>query len=177
MIMSEIPAVAIAADVRYAVGHCELGALLVAWSETGISAIQLGDSPEELSFAFQREVPEAALIRDDIEVTRLITLVARFIENPRLGLALPLDIQGTAFERQVWSALREIPAGETASYSAVARRIGAPDAVRAVARACARNRIAVAIPCHRVIGADGSLTGYRWGIDRKRALLARESAA
>jgi AraC family transcriptional regulator of adaptative response/methylated-DNA-[protein]-cysteine methyltransferase len=110
-------------------------------------------------------------------VTRLLTLVARFVENPAFGLDLPLDLKGTAFELQVWAALREIPAGETASYGEVARRIGSPSAVRAVARACASNKIAVAIPCHRVIGADGSLTGYRWGVERKQALLARESVA
>lgn len=177
MVSSTMIHTAAATDVRYAVGSCDFGALLVAWSELGISAIQLGDDGNELSFAFQRGFPEAALIDGDREVTRLLTLVARFVENPSLGLDLPLDIKGTAFEQRVWAALREIPPGETESYSEVARRIGSPNAVRAVARACGANRIAVAIPCHRVIGADGSLTGYRWGIERKKALLARESAS
>lgn len=177
MVSSTMVPTATAADVRYAVGSCDLGALLVAWSKLGISAIQLGDDGNELSFAFQRSFPEADLIEGDVEVTRLLTLVARFVENPALGLELPLDPNGTPFELRVWAALREIPAGETVSYGEIARRIGSPNAVRAVARACAANRLAVAIPCHRVIGANGSLTGYRWGIERKRALLARESVA
>lgn len=177
MVSNTLRPMSVGTDLRYAVGSCALGALLVAWSEPGISAIQLGDSPEELSFGFQRLFPDASLIEGDAEVARLLTLVARFIENPALGLELPLDMRGTPFEQRVWRALQEIPSGHTASYSEVARRIGAPQSVRAVARACASNRIAVAIPCHRVIGADGSLTGYRWGLERKRALLQREGAA
>lgn len=177
MISSMMAPTSTATDVRFAVGRCELGALLVAWSELGISAIHLGDSGEELSFAFQRRYPEAGLISDGPEVKSLLSKVAELVENPAARSELSLDIQGTVFERRVWSALREIPAGQTATYGEVARRIGAPSAVRAVARACGANRLAVAIPCHRVIGADGSLTGYRWGIERKRALLEREGAA
>lgn len=177
MISSTMVPTSAATDVRFAVGSCDFGALLVAWSELGISAIQLGDDGNELSFAFERSFPGATLIDGDPEVTRLLTLVARFVENPTLELALPLDLRGTEFEMRVWAALREIPAGQTASYSEIARRIGSPNAGRAVARACASNQLAVAIPCHRVIGADGSLTGYRWGVERKRALLARESVA
>jgi AraC family transcriptional regulator of adaptative response/methylated-DNA-[protein]-cysteine methyltransferase len=177
MVSSLIKPTSTVADVRFAVGASDLGALLVAWSELGISAIQLGDNGEELAFAFERRFPGAALIQDEGEVATLLTRVASFIADPTVPLDLPLDVRGTPFELRVWAALREIPAGETASYSEVARRIGAPDAVRAVARACASNRIAVAIPCHRVIAADGNLSGYRWGVERKKALLARESAA
>ena len=175
MVSSTTTAAAVATDLRFALGRCEFGAILVAWSEQGISAIDLGDSPEELAVEFQRRFPDAALIEGELEVGSMVSKVARFVENPASGLDLPLEIRGTTFEQRVWAALREIPAGQTASYGEVARRIGAPAAARAVARACAANTLAVAIPCHRVVGHDGGLTGYRWGIERKRALLARES--
>lgn len=164
----------VATDLRFAIGECALGALLVAWSERGISAIELADDRDRLVADFLSRSPEAAPVLSGGEVTHLLRAVSRFIENPAGGLDHPLDIQGSAFEQRVWAALRAIPAGRTASYSEIARRIGAPKAVRAVARACASNRIAVAIPCHRVVGQQGALTGYRWGIERKAALLERE---
>jgi len=175
MVSSTITPAATATDLRFAVGVCDLGPILVAWSERGIAAIDLGDSPEALASAFLGRFPEAALIEGELEMESLLSKVARFVEHPAAGLDLPLEIRGTAFEQRVWAALRQIPAGQTASYGEIARRIGAPTAARAVARACAANRLAVAIPCHRVIGQDGALTGYRWGINRKRALLAREA--
>ena len=175
MVSSTITPAATATDLRFAVGGCDLGCILVAWSERGISTIDLGDSTEVLTAEFQRRFPEAAQVETEPETASLLSRVARFVEYPAGGLDLPLEIRGTAFEQRVWAALGQIPAGQTASYGEVARRIGAPNAVRAVARACAANRLAVAIPCHRVIGQDGALTGYRWGIDRKRALLAREA--
>lgn len=174
MVMGMTIPTAAATDLRFAVGACDLGYILVAWSERGISAIDLGDNPAGLAAEFQRRFPEAALIEGEREAESLLSRVARFVEHPAGGLDLPLEIRGTAFEQRVWAALRQIPAGQTASYGEIARRIGAPSAARAVARACAANRLAVAIPCHRVIGQDGALIGYRWGIERKRALLARE---
>lgn len=177
MVSSTITSTATATDLRFAIGECDLGCILVAWGERGISAIDLGDNPEELAVAFQRRFPEAVMIEGEPEIESLLSRVARFVENPTGTLDLPLEISGTAFEQRVWAALRTIPPGETASYGEIARRIGAPTAARAVARACAANRLAVAIPCHRVVGHDGALTGYRWGIERKRALLAREAGA
>ena len=177
MVSSVTVPVATAADVRFAVGECDFGAILVAWSERGISAIDLGDDAGELALAFRHRVPEARMIGGEPEVEMLVARVARFVEDPARGLDIPLDVTGTAFEQKVWAALRQIPVGETASYREVARRIGSPTAVRAVARACAANRLAVAIPCHRVVASDGALTGYRWGIERKQLLLAREAGA
>jgi AraC family transcriptional regulator, regulatory protein of adaptative response / methylated-DNA-[protein]-cysteine methyltransferase len=175
MLATTLPAPSvIATDLRFALGHCALGALLVAWSERGITAIELGDEVETLAARFIGRTPEASLIHGGAEVEQLLDTIGRFVEDPALGLDLPLDVQGTAFEQRVWQALRGIPAGTTASYGEIARRIGAPTAARAVARACAANRLAVAIPCHRVVGQDGSLTGYRWGIARKAQLLTRE---
>jgi AraC family transcriptional regulator of adaptative response/methylated-DNA-[protein]-cysteine methyltransferase len=164
----------IAADLRFAIGSSTLGSLLVAWSERGITSIEFGDNPDSLAARFLEQEPAAALITGGTEVDQLLEAVARFVEDPSRGLDLPLDIRGTMFEKRVWAELRAIPAGSTACYSEVARRIGAPGSARAVARACAANRLAVAIPCHRVVGQDGSLTGYRWGIERKAALLNRE---
>jgi AraC family transcriptional regulator of adaptative response/methylated-DNA-[protein]-cysteine methyltransferase len=165
------------AEIRFAIGECSLGAILVAQSERGVCAIQLGDDPDALARNLQDQFPQAKLIGDDPQFAELVARVVGFVERPALGLDLPLDLRGTAFQQRVWQALREIPAGKTASYSDVANRIGAPKSVRAVARACATNSIAVAIPCHRVIRNDGALSGYRWGVERKRALLIRESAA
>lgn len=165
------------AEIRFAIGECSLGAILVAQSERGVCAIQLGDDPDALARNLQDQFPQAKLIGDDPQFAELVARVVGFVERPALGLDLPLDLRGTAFQRRVWQALREIPAGETASYSDVANRIGAPKSVRAVARACATNNIAVAVPCHRVVRNDGALSGYRWGVERKRALLIRESAA
>ncbi len=160
--------------IRFAVGECSLGAVLVAQSARGICAILLGDDPDRLVRDLQDQFPRAELLGGDKKFERLVAQVIGFIEAPALGLKLPLDVRGTAFQERVWRALGEIPAGATVSYTELAERIGAPSAVRAVAQACARNRLAVAIPCHRVVRNDGALSGYRWGVERKRALLARE---
>jgi AraC family transcriptional regulator of adaptative response/methylated-DNA-[protein]-cysteine methyltransferase len=163
------------AVMKFAIGACSLGAILVAASDKGVAAILLGDDPEALLRDVQDRFPRARLIGGDRAFERLVAKVVGFVEAPRTGLDLPLDVQGTAFQHRVWKALRDIPAGKTATYAEIARRIGAPQAVRAVAGACAANRIAVAIPCHRVVRTDGSLSGYRWGVTRKRALLDREA--
>jgi len=162
-------------EIRFAVGECSLGALLVASSKKGIAAILLGGDPDRLVHELQDRFPRANLIGADGEYEALVARVVGFIEAPEQGLDLPLDIRGTAFQRRVWRALKDIPAGRTISYAELARRIGSPKAVRAVAGACAANNIAVAIPCHRVVRHDGSLSGYAWGVDRKRALIAKEA--
>ncbi len=163
--------------IRFAVGECSLGSILVASSEQGVCAILLGDDPDALAKDLQDRFPKARLIGGDRDYERVIAQVVGFVEAPRLGLSLPLDVRGTAFQQRVWQALCDIPAGQTMSYTEVAQRIGSPKAVRAVAGACAANAIAVAIPCHRVLRTDGSLSGYRWGVERKRRLLEKESAA
>jgi len=162
-------------DIRFAVGQCSLGAILAAASERGVCAIFMGDDPEALVHDLQDRFPRASLLGGDAEFEQVVARVVGLVEAPALGLDLPLDIRGTAFQQRVWQALREIPAGRTASYSELAERIGAPQAVRAVAGACAANALAVAIPCHRVMRRDGTLSGYRWGVERKRALLEREA--
>lgn len=161
-------------DIRFAIGECSLGSILIAKSDLGVCAISLGDDPEVLIRDLQDTFPRANLIGGDEHFEQLVAQVVSFIEDPAIGLHLPFDIRGTAFQQRVWQALRQIPAGETASYSEIARRIGAPKAVRAVAQACGANKLAVAIPCHRVVKNDGSLSGYRWGVERKRALLQKE---
>ena len=163
------------ARIRFAIGACSLGAILVAQSERGICAILLGDDPEQLVRDLQDKFAQAELVGGDAQFERVVAQVVGFVEAPQQGLELPLDIRGTAFQQRVWQALRKIPAGSTASYSEIARRVGAPHAVRAVAGACAANSLAVAVPCHRVIRRDGALSGYRWGVARKQELLARES--
>lgn len=163
--------------IRFAVGQCSLGAILAAQSQRGICAILLGDDPDALARELQDQFPKAEIIGCDGEFEQLIARVVGFIETPSVGLHLPLDVQGTAFQERVWRALREIPPGATASYAEIALRIGSPSAVRAVAQACATNHIAVAIPCHRVVRRDGDLAGYRWGVERKRELLRREAPA
>lgn len=165
------------AVIRFAIGQCSLGAILVAATEAGVCAILLGDDPQELIQDLQDRFDRAELVGGDAEFEALVARVVGFVEQPRLGLDLPLDVRGTAFQQRVWQALRDIPAGETASYADVALAIGNPAAVRAVAQACAANALAVAIPCHRVVRTDGALSGYRWGVERKRALLDREAAA
>jgi len=164
------------AVIRFAVGQCSLGAILVAQSQRGICAILLGDDPDALVRDLQDMFRKADFIGGDENFELLIAQVVGFIEAPAVGLNLPLDVRGTAFQERVWQALREIPAGETASYTQIAERIGSPKSVRAVALACSANKIAVAIPCHRVVRQSGELSGYRWGVDRKRALLDREGA-
>lgn len=148
---------------------------LVAATKAGVCAILLGDDPEALVRDLQDRFANARLIGADRGFEAMVAKVVGMVEAPGTSPDLPLDIRGTAFQRRVWEALRAIPAGETWSYSQVAASLGVPAAVRAVARACAANPLAVAIPCHRVVRLDGGLSGYRWGIERKRALLAREA--
>ena len=162
-------------EIRFAIGECSLGSILVAASERGVCAILIGDDPDALARDLQDRFPRAHLIGGDSKFERLVAQVVGFVEAPALGLDLPLDVRGTAFQQRVWQALREIPAGKTVSYTQVANRIGAPKAVRAVGAAIGANPLAVAIPCHRVIRNDGSLCGYRWGVERKRALIEREA--
>jgi AraC family transcriptional regulator of adaptative response/methylated-DNA-[protein]-cysteine methyltransferase len=150
---------------------------LVAASRKGVCAILLGGDPSRLVRDLQDQFPNANLIGNKKRYSELVAKVVGLVEQPRLGLDLPLDIRGTAFQQRVWKALQEIPVGETASYTAIAKKIGRPKSVRAVAQACAANSLAVAIPCHRVVRADGSLSGYRWGVERKRTLLDREARA
>lgn len=161
-------------EIRFAVGECELGSILVASSARGVCAILLGDDPDALLQDLHDRFPRAMLLGADRTFERVVAKVVGLVEAPRLGLDLPLDVRGTVFQQRVWEALRAIPSGKTTSYSELAERIGAPKAARAVAAACAANPIAVAIPCHRVVRQDGALSGYRWGIERKRELLARE---
>ena len=162
------------AEMTFAVGACSLGSILVAASAKGIAAILLGDDPEALVHDLEDRFPQARLIGGDPAFEDMVAKAVGLVEAPDAGFDLPLDIRGTAFQQRVWQALREIPAGTTATYSEIATHIGMPKAVRAVAGACAANKIAVAIPCHRVVRNDGSLSGYRWGIARKRALIDRE---
>ncbi|AQQ05372.1 bifunctional transcriptional regulator/O6-methylguanine-DNA methyltransferase [Roseibium algicola] len=164
-------------EILFAVGQCSLGAILVARSKKGICAITLGDDALALVHDLQDRFPKAELVGGDEEFERQVAQVVGFVETPGLGLNLPLDIQGTVFQQRVWNILREIPAGETRTYAEVAKMIGDPKSARAVAQACASNRIAVAIPCHRVVRSNGELSGYRWGVERKRALLTLEAKA
>jgi len=164
-------------EIRFAIGESSLGAILVASSEKGVASILIGDDPNTLAEDLQDRFPNARLVGGDAEYEKLVAQVVGFVEAPNLGLDLPLDVRGTAFQQRVWQALREIPAGRTASYTEIAAKIGLPKSVRAVAGACAANNIAVAIPCHRVVRNDGALSGYAWGVDRKRALIAREAVA
>lgn len=164
------------AEITFAVGECSLGSILVARSGKGICAIFLGDDPDALVRDLQDRFPRARLIGGDKDFEELVAKVVGFVEAPGIGLDLPIDLRGTAFQERVWQALRAIPAGETVSYAALAERLGMPKAVRAVAGACAANRIAVAIPCHRVVRTDGGLSGYRWGVERKQALLTKEKS-
>jgi AraC family transcriptional regulator, regulatory protein of adaptative response / methylated-DNA-[protein]-cysteine methyltransferase len=162
-------------EIRFAVGESSLGAILVASSAKGVVAILLGDDPELLVRDLQDRFPRAKLIGADRDYESLVAQVVGLIEAPGIGFGLPLDIRGTAFQQRVWRALQEIPPGQTVSYAEIARRIGTPKAVRAVAGACAANNLAVAIPCHRVVRNDGTLSGYAWGVDKKRTLLDREA--
>lgn len=163
------------AVIRFAIAACSLGALLVASTDKGVCAILLGDDAEMLLRDLQDRFPQADLRGAEPDYEQTVAKVIGLVETPALGLDLPLDVRGTAFQQRVWQALHDIPAGKTASYTEIAQRIGAPKAVRAVAGACAANALAVAIPCHRVVRNDGALSGYRWGIERKRALLDKEA--
>jgi AraC family transcriptional regulator, regulatory protein of adaptative response / methylated-DNA-[protein]-cysteine methyltransferase len=163
-------------EIKFAVGQTSLGAILVASSTKGVASILLGDDPDELVRSLQDRFPNAHLIGANRDYEALVARVVGFVEAPDIGLDLPLDVRGTAFQHRVWRALQEIPIGETVSYTAIARRIGSPKAARAVADACAANTVAIAIPCHRVLRHDGSLSGYAWGVERRRLLLEREAA-
>ena len=163
------------ARIEFAIGESSLGAILVARSQRGVCAISLGDDADLLLRELQDRFPRAELVGGDTGFERLVAQVVGMIEQPNLGIDLPLDVRGTAFQQRVWQALGEIPPGQTASYAQIAQRIGSPTSVRAVAQACASNTLAVAIPCHRVVRSDGALSGYRWGVERKRELLLREN--
>jgi AraC family transcriptional regulator of adaptative response/methylated-DNA-[protein]-cysteine methyltransferase len=162
-------------EIRFAVGQCALGAILVAHSGRGVCAILIGDEPQSLVDDLQDRFRQASLIGGDADFEQWVARVVAMVERPGQGLALPLDVRGTAFQQSVWQALREIAPGQTVTYAELARRIGAPGAVRAVGSACGANPVAIAIPCHRVVRSDGGLSGYRWGIERKRALIALEA--
>ncbi|QGY01904.1 bifunctional DNA-binding transcriptional regulator/O6-methylguanine-DNA methyltransferase Ada [Methylobacterium mesophilicum SR1.6/6] len=164
-------------EIRFAIGESTLGPILVASSAKGVAAILIGDDPDALARDLQDRFPKARLIGADAEYEAVVAEVVGFVEAPQVGLDLPLDVRGTAFQQRVWQALRDIPFGRTASYTEVAERIGLPSATRAVAGACAANKLAVAIPCHRVVRNDGALSGYAWGVERKRAILDREQVA
>jgi AraC family transcriptional regulator, regulatory protein of adaptative response / methylated-DNA-[protein]-cysteine methyltransferase len=164
-------------QIRFAIGECSLGSILVAATDKGVCAILMGNDPDSLVRQLQDRFAKAELIGGDAKFETLVAKVVGFVEQPRLGLDLPLDVRGTAFQQRVWKALRQIGVGKTASYGEIAARIGNPKSIRAVAQACAANVLAVAIPCHRVIRTDGQLSGYRWGVQRKRALLEREKRA
>jgi AraC family transcriptional regulator of adaptative response/methylated-DNA-[protein]-cysteine methyltransferase len=165
------------ADIRFALATCSLGSVLVAQSDRGICAILLGDEVEAMTRDLEFRFPDATLIHADSELGPVVAEVTALVEAPKVGLALPLDVRGSSFQQRVWQALREIPAGKTASYSEIAQRIGAPGSAKEVGEACAANALAVAIPCHRVVKKNGGLAGYRWGVRRKRALLEREARA
>jgi AraC family transcriptional regulator of adaptative response/methylated-DNA-[protein]-cysteine methyltransferase len=164
-------------EIRFAIGSCSLGGILIAASRKGVCAILFGDDPDALARELQRRFPGAESIGADPEFERLAARAIGCVESPSDDISLPLDIRGTAFQRRVWAALRGIAPGTTATYAEIAIRVGNPRAARAVAGACAANHIAVAIPCHRVVRTGGALSGYRWGVDRKRALLDKEAEA
>lgn len=161
-------------NILFAVGECSLGAILVACTRKGVCAILLGDRADELVIDIQKYFPNATLTAGDSDYEKLVAYVIGFIDQPAQSLNLPLDIQGTAFQERVWSALRKIPPGATASYKQIAEQLGMAKAHRAVANACGSNKLAVAIPCHRIVRSDGSASGYRWGIERKQKLLTLE---
>lgn len=162
-------------EVQFAVGKCSLGSVLVATRGSGICAILLGDGVRALKQELQTRFPQARLVSNTADAAALAAMVVQNLESPARAIDLPLDVNGTPFQRRVWQALRKIPAGRTASYADIARRVGSPKSVRAVAQACAANALAIAIPCHRVVRSDGSLSGYRWGVERKRRLLDLEA--
>ena len=163
------------ATIRFAIGQCSLGAILVAATSIGICAILMGDDAGQLARDLQDRFPAAELVGADGRFEETVAKVVGLVEAPGIGLDLPLDVRGTVFQRRVWQALRQVPVGATVSYAQLAARIGMPSGARAVAGACAANPVAVAIPCHRVVRSDGALSGYRWGVERKKALLEREN--
>jgi len=161
--------------VRVAVGRCSLGLALVAWTDRGVCAVLLGDDQAALTLDLEARLPGASLVAAEASADDPLSRVIALIESPRVAQPIAIDPGGTGFQRSVWAALGEIPAGSTASYTDIARRLGRPSAVRAVAGACAANPLAVLVPCHRAVRSDGGLAGYRWGVERKRALLSREA--
>jgi AraC family transcriptional regulator of adaptative response/methylated-DNA-[protein]-cysteine methyltransferase len=163
-------------EIRFAVGQSSLGAILVAASAKGVCGILMGDDPSALVDEIQDRFANAQLVGADAAFEAMVAHVVGAVESPNVGIHLPLDVRGTAFQRRVWKALSKIPSGSTVSYAKVAKQIGAPKSVRAVAQACGANPLAIAIPCHRVVRNNGALSGYRWGVERKRALLRREGA-
>ncbi|MGF2734556.1 methylated-DNA--[protein]-cysteine S-methyltransferase [Marinobacter sp. DUT-1] len=162
--------------IRYAIERCSLGWVLAGADDKGLCTIELGDDPDSLRSALQSRFPDATLQQVTDNLGGLLPKLIRFIDAPQSRLDLPLSIEGTDFQQRVWEALRSIPAGQTVSYAELAAKVGSPKAVRAVAGACAANRLAVVIPCHRVVRSDGNLSGYRWGVERKQTLLAREAS-
>lgn len=162
-------------EIQFAIGRCSLGSVLVGQTKRGVCVIAMDDDVAELERELARRFPKAQLVRGDAKFERTVNAVVRAIEAPATEWKLPLDVQGTVFQQRVWQALRQIPPGTTKTYTEIAQMLGMPQAVRAVAQACGANPVAVAVPCHRVIRGDGSLAGYRWGIERKRKLLDRES--
>jgi AraC family transcriptional regulator, regulatory protein of adaptative response / methylated-DNA-[protein]-cysteine methyltransferase len=163
------------AQIRFASGACSLGCVMVAASIKGVCAILLGSDPHALAGDLRARFPKAKFKAGDVDFGKIVAKVVAFVDTPGRRLDFPLDIQGTAFQHRVWAALCEIPLGSTASYTEIAGKIGQPNSARAVAKACGANPLAVAVPCHRVVRGDGALSGYRWGIERKRALLEREA--
>jgi AraC family transcriptional regulator, regulatory protein of adaptative response / methylated-DNA-[protein]-cysteine methyltransferase len=164
-------------EIRTALADCPFGRLLIGATERGVCFLGFAEPEDALMAALRRRFPRASIRPDDAGLAATVVAVLRFLAEPAAALDLPLDLRGTAFQKRVWDALTRIPLGETRSYAEIAAIIGAPRAVRAVASSCATNPVALAVPCHRVIGSDGGLTGYRWGVQRKRALLAREAEA
>jgi AraC family transcriptional regulator of adaptative response/methylated-DNA-[protein]-cysteine methyltransferase len=161
--------------IHFDIGSSALGRVLVATNDKGLCAILLGDSSQAVARELRERFPDARLVADTPRLTGALSAVMELVEGRRTSLDLPLDAAGTDFQRRVWRALRKIPSGSTASYAEIARRIDAPSSFRAVAQACGANPLALAIPCHRVVRHDGGLSGYRWGIARKRLLLEREA--
>jgi AraC family transcriptional regulator of adaptative response/methylated-DNA-[protein]-cysteine methyltransferase len=170
-----IPLIRAAATIGFAIAPCSLGFVIIAVSEQLIRSIMVGDDPVMLMSDLQNQFPDHAIELNENDDAGMVAKVVDLIEHPDKALDLPLDIRGTDFQMRVWDALQKVPAGTTVSYTFLAEQIGAPSAVRAVAQACAANPLAIAIPCHRAVRADGDLAGYRWGTERKRALLEREA--
>ncbi len=166
-----------AETIRYSIGESSLGRVLVAQSESGIAAVLIGHEGDVLRQDLRRRFPQASLVEADAAQSAVSARVIRFIESPGRTLDVSLDLRGTDFQQKVWRTLRDIPPGETATYTEIATRLGLPTAVRAVAAACGANPLAVIVPCHRVVRSDGELAGYRWGVERKRALLDREAGS
>jgi AraC family transcriptional regulator of adaptative response/methylated-DNA-[protein]-cysteine methyltransferase len=163
--------------IAYATGECALGRMLVARSVSGVCSVLIGAGDDELVADLAARFPEAKLVANEAVVCDDLAKVIRFVDKPSEGLDLPLDLRGMPFQRRVWEKLRTIPVGNTLTYTELARSVGAPNSVRAVAGACASNPIALAIPCHRIVGSNGDLAGYSWGIERKRELIKIEAAA